>query len=66
MQREFDSQTGLKRAEIMGTCPVKAEGLWVACPSSPLSTTEGPVAGTPTLGKPGEGRWHWTKKVPAS
>jgi len=33
MQCKFDSQTGLKPAEIMGTCPVKAEGMWVACPS---------------------------------
>jgi hypothetical protein len=33
MQGECDSQTGLKAAEIMGTCPVEAEGVWIACPS---------------------------------
>ena len=33
MQGEFDSRMDLKAAEIMGTCPVKAEGRWGACPS---------------------------------
>jgi hypothetical protein len=43
----------LKHAEIMGTCPVKAEGMWVTCSSQPLSTTDEPITGTPTLGKLG-------------
>ena len=66
MQGDLDGQTGSKPAEIMGTFSIKAEGMWVACPSQLLSTTEGSSSWHPNTRQAGLGWQHRAKKVPAS
>ena len=52
-------------ADDLGTVG-RHPAVWFAWPSKPLSTTDGPTAGAPTLARPGWGWRRRAKKVSAS